>query len=139
VDTLIDFLLGNIVIVIAVLGFIWGIIQKALGKTEEQGERRERQPVEVKEEQKREVSQPHRVEETHSAFKREREEQQKRLREAKERYKSALKSVEKTPTLSTKTKSKKPKIELSRRKAVEGMIWSEILGKPRAKRKHNLR
>lgn len=135
-DTLIDFLLSNIVIVIAVLGFIWGIIQKALGKTEEQ---RERQPVEMKEEQKREVSQPHRVEETHSAFEREREEQQKRLREAKERYKSALKSVEKAPTLSTKTRSKKPKIELSRKKAVEGMIWSEILGKPRAKRKHNLR
>ncbi|MED3725377.1 hypothetical protein HPB58_04135 [Priestia filamentosa] len=135
-DTLIDFLLSNIVIVIAVLGFIWGIIQKALGKTEEQ---RERQPVEMKEEQKREVSQPHRVEETHSAFEREREEQQKRLREAKERYKSALKSVEKAPTLSAKTSSKKPKIGLSRKKAVEGMIWSEILGKPRAKRKHNLR
>ncbi|YCA42935.1 hypothetical protein M1E11_19370 [Bacillus sp. JZ8] len=135
-DTLIDFLLSNIVIVIAVLGFIWGIIQKALGKNEEQ---RERKPVEMKEEQKREVSQPHRVEETHSAFEREREEQQKRLREAKERYKSALKSVEKAPTLSTKTRSKKPKIELSRKKAVEGMIWSEILGKPRAKRKHNLR
>ncbi|MFP3842803.1 hypothetical protein [Priestia filamentosa] len=135
-DTLIDFLLSNIVIVIAVLGFIWGIIQKALGKTEEQ---RERQPVEMKEEQKREGSQPHRVKETQSAFEREREEQQKRLREAKERYKSALKSVEKAPTLSTKTRSKKPKIELSRKKAVEGMIWSEILGKPRAKRKHNLR
>jgi hypothetical protein len=137
---LFDFLMSNVFILVVIAGFIFNIITKY--REQSKPERKSSPPLRRK---TAEIDVRSEVEEA-KRFQKQAASIQAKLEEAKaisrteplvQERKPAASPVPPVPVLSPirRERRRAPSLSFSKKQAVQGVIWSEILGPPKAKRK----
>ncbi|MDQ0244496.1 hypothetical protein J2S09_002062 [Bacillus fengqiuensis] len=133
-NLLFDFLMSNAFILVIIVGFIINIFKRygEQSKTDQKPKR----PLESK---RKEIDIRKEVEQA-KQFKKQAASIQAKLEEAKALSKSKPVQQASAPPLTVKTQRVREKriekpLSFSKKQVVQGIIWSEVLGPPKAKRK----
>ena len=148
-EQLIGELMGNIVRLIILIGVIVNFVKRFKGAGEEQPKQSQQQPERERKNTMKDIFQQFEDVFTEEIPKQQKVEPNRELAqpnsELQGKYKEVKERVVRQPAVPIEivSPSKDKKIELttirniSKKRAVEGIIWSEVLGPPRAKKSFN--